>query len=136
MQVAFYVYMSQNIKISTLSANKTLVYDRIETNIGNGYDITTGYFVVPEDGVYAFHVTTVVRNKSHCSVELVKNEVVKDVGWADAMDHDDRASSSTFTVLTVKEGDVIRARVGPARGGDLLESNQYARLSFSGFKIV
>jgi hypothetical protein len=136
MQVAFYAFMSQNIKISTLTTNKTLLYDRIETNIGNGYDVTTGYFVVPEGGVYAFHVTTVARDKSHCSVELVKNEIVKDIGWADAMDHNDRASSSIFTVLQVNEGDVIRVRVGSAYAGNLLESNQYARLSFSGFKIV
>lgn len=135
-QVAFYAYMSQNIKISSLNVNKKLVYDRIETNVGNGYHVTTGYFVAPEDGVYAFQVTTVAKDKSCCTVELVKNEVVKDVGWADAMSHYDRASSSTFTVLNLKEGDIVKVRVGPALGGDLLESNQYARLSFSGFKIV
>ena len=128
--------MSNNILISSLSANKTFVYDRVETNVGNGYDVTTGYFVAPEDGVYAFHVTTVARDKTHCSVELVQNEEIKDIGWADAMDHPDRASASTFTILRVKAGDVIRARVGQAKGGNLLESNQYARLSFSGFKIV
>lgn len=35
-QVAFFAYMSNNILISSLSANKTFVYDRVETNVGNG----------------------------------------------------------------------------------------------------
>jgi hypothetical protein len=129
-QVAFYVYMSQSIQISFLSVNKTLVYDQIETNVGNGYHMTTGYFVAPEDGVYAFQVTTVAKDKSSCSVELVKNELVKDVGWADASSHYGRTSSSTFTVLNLKAGDIMKVRVGSAYGGN------YERLSFSGFKIV
>ncbi|XP_061181492.1 complement C1q-like protein 3 [Saccostrea echinata] len=136
MQVAFHTYMSSSVQISSLRVNKTLVYDRVETNIGNGYDVTSGNFVVPENGVYAFHITTVAKDKSHCSVQLVKNDIVKDIGWADAMNHNDRASSSTFTILNVKEGDIVKVRVGTAFAGDILESNQYTRLSFSGFRIV
>ncbi|XP_062607829.1 uncharacterized protein LOC134269643 [Saccostrea cucullata] len=79
-QVAFYTYMSGSVQISSLRVKKTLVYDRVETNVGNGYDVTSGNFIVPENGVYAFYVTIVAEDKSHCSVQLVKNDIVKDIG--------------------------------------------------------
>lgn len=31
------------------------MYDKIITNAGNGFDITTGDFVVPQDGTYMIH---------------------------------------------------------------------------------
>lgn len=135
-QVAFFAYMSKNMKTNTFSRHKIFVYDRIEINVGNGYDVRSGKFTAPESGVYVFHTSTVALDKSHCIVEVVQNGVVKDIGWADAMDHRDRASASTMTILQLKKGDVVNSRVGNYFGGNYMESNAYNRMSFSGFKLL
>ncbi|XP_062586796.1 C1q-related factor-like [Saccostrea cucullata] len=135
-QIAFYAYMSNNIQVNTLSKHKIFVYDRVETNIGNGYDVKSGKFTVPESGVYVIHTTIVSYDRSWGVIELVKNGVVKDMALADSGSHDDRDSSSTLTILNLKKGDVVYTRVGPSHGGKYLESNVYARMSFSGFKLM
>eukprot|EP00105_Crassostrea_gigas_P026400 XP_011447343.1 PREDICTED: complement C1q-like protein 4 [Crassostrea gigas] len=135
-QVAFFVYMSQNVLINTISKYKTFVYDRVETNVGNGYNVQTGNFTAPESGIYVFHTTTAAVDKSHSTIEIVANDQVKDITWADAMDHNDRAVASSMTVLSLTEGDVVYVRVGLLFAGNYLESNQYTRMSFSGFKLA
>ena len=126
--------MSTNVPISSLSKHKTFVYDRIETNAGNAYNSATGKFTAPGEGMYVFHTSTPAYDKSYCTIEIVKNGIVKDIGFADAFEHNDRALSST-TILSLKKGDVIYARAG-FYGGHILESSQYVRMSFSGFKLV
>ncbi|XP_061181192.1 complement C1q-like protein 4 [Saccostrea echinata] len=134
--IAFYAYMSNNVMVKTFSKHKTFVYDRVETNIGNGYDARSGKFTAPESGVYVFHSSTTAHNKSHCTVEIVQNSAVKDIAWADAIDHNDRASASTMTILNLKKGDIVNTRVGVTYGGNFMESDIYTRMSFSGFKLM
>ena len=128
--------MSKNIYTKTLSKHKVFVYDRIETNAGNAYNSATGKFTAPGDGMYIFHTSTAAIDKSHCMIEIVKNDAIKDIGFADAGHHDDRAMSSTMTILSLKKGDVVYVRVGLSHGGNYLESNQYFRMTFSGFKLA
>ena len=128
--------MSKNIPINTLSKHKAFVYDRIETNAGNAYNSTTGKFTAPGDGMYVFHTSTAAYDNSYCTFEIVKNGEIKDIGLADAGNHGDRALSSTMTILSLKKGDVVYVRVGIYYSGDYLESDQYVRSSFSGFKMT
>lgn len=127
--------MSKNIPIKSITKHKTLVYDMVETNAGHGYDVNSGKFTAPESGLYVFHTTTTSYDRSHISIEVVKNGKVKDIAWADSMGHDDRAVASTMTILNLKKGDIVQIRVGEAYAGNYLESNQYTRMSFSGFKL-
>eukprot|EP00105_Crassostrea_gigas_P041857 XP_019926005.1 PREDICTED: complement C1q-like protein 4 isoform X2 [Crassostrea gigas] len=135
-QVAFFAYMSQSIQINAISKYMTFVYDRVETNVGNGYDVRSGNFTAPENGVYVFHTSTTSYDKSVCSVEVVKNGQIKDITLADSGQHDDRAVASSMTILSLTKGDIVLARVGTAQSGNYLESNQYTRMSFSGFKLA
>ena len=128
--------MSKNIPINTLSKHKAFVYDRIETNSGNAYNSATGKFTAPGDGMYVFHTSTAAYDKSWSTIEIVKNGEIKDIGFVDAGNHDDRALSSTMTILSLKKGDVVHVRAGIEYGGRYLESNQYVRMSFSGFKMT
>ena len=43
--------------------------------------------------------------------------------------------SPTMTILSLKQGDLIHVRAG-FYGGNMLESNQNVRMSFSGFKLM
>lgn len=106
-QIAFFAYMSKNVAIKTLSKYKTFVYDRLETNTGNGYDIKSGKFTAPESGHYVFHTSTTAYDKSYSVIEIVKNNKLVDVALADANDHNDRAAASTMTILSLAKGDTV-----------------------------
>lgn len=59
-----------------------------------------------------FHTNTTALDKSHSIIEIAKNGQVKDVSWADAVDHNDRAVASTMSILNLTKGDVVLVRVG------------------------
>ena len=42
----------------------TLVYDKVDINVGNHYDNTTGIFTVPQTGIYEFGYTAIGLNGS------------------------------------------------------------------------
>lgn len=60
--VAFHVELRKSIE--HLLTNQILKYDHIITNIGEGYDKTTGKFTAPVDGVYSFSWTCMTRRGS------------------------------------------------------------------------
>lgn len=134
-QIGFFSHMSQNVYINSISKYKTFVYDRVETNAGNGYDVKSGKFTAPESGLYVFHTSMTAYDGSHSTIEVVKYGQVKDITWADAMDHDDIAVASTLTILSLMKGNIVLVRVGVAFRGNYLESNGHTRMSFSGFKL-
>ena len=133
--VAFFTYLSQSLSLASVTKYQTIIYDSVDLNIGNGYDKKTGKFTTPSSGLYVFHITTGSFDISHSIVELVVNNVVKDIGWADSMSHRDRAASSTATPVSLNKGDVVIARIGEKHGGNKIESNKFIRSSFSGFKL-
>lgn len=121
--------------LSGMKTHQTIIYNTVDLNIGNAYNNGNGLFTAPLPGTYVFGIATGTLDGSHASVELVLNGVVKDVSWADSMDHNDRAFATTSTPLTIKAGDIVMARIGVAIGGNSLESDQYIRCSFSGFRL-
>jgi hypothetical protein len=82
-------YIVHHQFLASVKKHQTIIYDSVDLNIGNGYDKKTGKFTTPSSGLYVFHVTTGSLDSSHSIVELVVNNVVKDIGWADSMDHND-----------------------------------------------
>lgn len=133
--VAFYAYLSANLALSSVSTHSIIKYDVVDLNLGNGYDASSGQFTAPSDGLYVIHITTGARDSSHAVVELISNGVIKDITWADSMNHIDRSVATTVTPLDLRKGDKVNARIGPTKGGAVLESTTHIRCSFSGFKV-
>ncbi|CAC5394037.1 unnamed protein product [Mytilus coruscus] len=133
--IAFYAHLQTNLALSGMKSHQTIIYNTVDLNIGNAYNNANGLFTAPLPGTYVFYIATGTYDRSHASVELVLNGIVKDVSWADSMDHDDRAFATSSTPLTIKAGDIVMARIGNAIGGNSLESDQYIRCSFSGFRL-
>jgi hypothetical protein len=52
--VAFSAYLTHLDTGPAIGTHREIVFDKIETNIGNGYDHFSGTFRAPSDGVYAF----------------------------------------------------------------------------------
>jgi hypothetical protein len=112
-----------------------LVYDVVDLNDGNGYNKADGTFTAPSGGLYVFHVSTGAIDRSHAAMELVLNGKVRNIGFADSADHNDRTYATTVTPLRLKKGDVVSTRIGTSFGGRYIESRSYIRTSFSGVKI-
>lgn len=133
--IAFYAYLRGNLPLQTIQTHQTIVYDQVDLNLGNGYNKANGKFTTPMNGTYVFHIATGARDQSHATVELMVNGIIKDVSWADSMDHADRSFATTATPVSLKQGDVVLARIGSLHGGNILESDSAIRCSFSGFRL-
>ena len=133
--VAFYAYMSKNEV--NIGPHHTLIFDHIETNIGNGYSGHTGAFIAPHNGVYLFFYTVVGTHPSYISIEITVNGVARGSIFVD-----NEATPSVFTgstgvaVFALSQGNdcFIRTHSTYASSGSI-NSNDWMRTSFSGVKI-
>ena len=82
--------------------------------------------------MYVFHVSFGTQDNRHVSVELVLHGKIRNVGWADSGNHNDRTFVTHVTPLQLKKGDVVGTRIA---GGNMIESMVLMRPSFSGVKI-
>lgn len=92
------------------------IFDIVETNLGNGYNKTTGIFTTPTSSLYAFtwtveaagkHVVNPINSNSQygeINAALKQNEVVKGVIVADTEKQYDIGSATGFVVLETKAG--------------------------------
>ena len=80
----------------------------METNIGNGYDPSTGVFTAPEPGVYALSANFIKGNINYVvELNLMKNNDVIARGHADASKW---SSGSIQVIISLKKGDQISIR--------------------------
>merc|ERR1719239_972311 len=57
----------------TLSLNQVLIFDKIVTSEGHGYESHTGIFTTPVDGFYLFHVHLVSGSSNTFNIALQHN---------------------------------------------------------------
>ncbi|KAH9490626.1 hypothetical protein Btru_033851 [Bulinus truncatus] len=69
-RVSFTVGLSKEISVPSGSIVK---YDKVITNIGDCYDVATGKFTCPMDGIYLFYVSVIPKKNSTAFVKLFKN---------------------------------------------------------------
>ena len=121
----------------TIGPHHTLIFDHIETNIGNGYNGHTGAFIAPLNGVYMFFYTVFGTQPSFMSIEITVNSVARGAIYVD-----NEAAPSAYTgstgvaVFVLNQGDdcFIRTHSTYQSTGDI-ESDSLMRTSFSGVKI-
>lgn len=108
----------------------TLVYDIIQTNLGQGYNKNTGVFTVPKAGLYSLTRSTRVGCHLAHTTELVINDRILGSTYA-------YCGYNTVTghvVATVSQGDVIFVRThSTSPGQGAINSNEFGRSAFSGF---
>lgn len=101
--IAFSAVLSTNTHLGNDDAIK---YDKVLTNLGNGYDKWSGHFVVPRKGVYVFSCSVMCPNPNHITVGIIKNgktvlPVAAQRGWE---------SSSRIVILSMEKGDRVWVR--------------------------
>ena len=87
-----------------LGDRQAVRYDKIITNIGNGYDSRDGHFSAPVSGIYTFTVTGMGIGTSTIWLAIVKN----DIELARVYTTTDDADSSSVTAHThLNQGDRV-----------------------------
>lgn len=107
-----------------------MIFDRVKTNIGNGYDAFTGMFVVPRAGTYTF--TSILYNSGSNSavVKLMKNKEILVNGYSSGSEN---ANTHTMNaVLRLQIGDHVYVQHRGSSSDVIIGSDH---CSFSGFMI-
>lgn len=130
--VAFYAQMSKDE--SNPSVHHTLIFDKVRTNVGNGYNGVTGIFIEPREGIYVFNWVIRMHNAQH-STELLINNDIFGAAFLRAKNGDDGSVSGT-AVAHVGKGDVVFVRTHFTLGGDgNILSDLYSYTTFSGWLL-
>ncbi|CAG2209494.1 C1QL [Mytilus edulis] len=125
--VAFSAYTTNS---QTITSNTNIKFEKIWTNIGNGYNPSTGIFTAPRQGVY--HITAVVL--SHSALTLYLHLKHNNEYTAGSFVTGDGYKTGTFdVVLNLQKGDTIS--VG-CRSSYTVYSDSDKYTTFSGHLIA
>ncbi|CAC5382959.1 unnamed protein product [Mytilus coruscus] len=138
--IAFSAYLTHLDTGPGIGKLREIVFDKIETNLGNGYDTYSGTFRAPRDGVYAFTWTIFVVGggstaNGEVETELVINGQVHGLLHADTEATSDDDSATGFVIKVLNKDDIVFIRTtNRALPQGILHSN-YMRWTFSGWLI-
>jgi len=112
----------------------TIIF-QIVTNYGGGYDIKTGIFTCPKDGVYFITFTIGQRDRKRAQAHLVNNDVGFIDAVADATEADMNSQGGNSVVIPLKQGDRLHVRADRDNGGHFEGENMLRTTTFSGFYL-
>ncbi|XP_063419009.1 complement C1q-like protein 4 [Mytilus trossulus] len=129
-RVGFLARFSKNQR--NVHNGATLVFDKVVTNTGSGYDASTGQFVAPYEGLYYFSWTVLTGTSTYFISDIFHNGNKIASNFSDGTGISTghiSASQSVLLQLTAKDRVYIKTqRTGQFRYGE-------AWTTFSGFKI-
>ncbi|XP_065928376.1 uncharacterized protein [Magallana gigas] len=105
------------VSTSSISWNSgTLVFDVVITNVGNGYNPSTGVFTAPTAGEYVFFVNVQSYNINSIYVDVVLNGVtkVRTMAYTGGSDYFD--AGPNLVVLTLQKGDRVWVKYFSGQG--------------------
>ncbi|XP_076099322.1 complement C1q-like protein 3 [Mytilus galloprovincialis] len=111
--------------------NGIIKFDKVVTNILNGYNPTTGIFTAPVAGVYQFSYTVMSAAGKYLHVYLSHNNTKQQSVWLKGSSHE---TGTANIILKLKKGDHVELK---SHGSITIHSdsnNLYS--SFSGFLIA
>ncbi|XP_061194743.1 complement C1q-like protein 4 [Saccostrea echinata] len=129
--MAFYAYMTGDT--INPGASRTLIFDKIITNAGNGYHNATGAFIVPKTGFYVFTWSMRLVNGAYHQAELVHNHNVMGVAYLYAPTGDHTVSDAL--VIHINQGDDVFIRTQSGANAGNIESGTGGRTAFSGWRL-
>jgi len=107
--VVFSAGLTKSIDIPPGSA---LVYDRVFSNIGSGYDNRTGLFTCPVAGVYNFQIHALSRPNLHFWLRIELNDKPTVTMYCEDQNHH---SCSNSVNLQLSKGDVVKVSTPSAQ---------------------
>ncbi|KAI2644162.1 Complement C1q-like protein 4 [Labeo rohita] len=133
-QIAFSAALMQTAggTIGPFTADITLTYRNVFTNIGNAYNRITGIFTAPLKGAYMFRVSLygAGSHSTRSTVFIVKNEERVVVAHGHQAGY--AVNSSNGVVLLLEVGDVVYVRLSSGRW---IYDDQNNHSTFSGYLL-
>lgn len=127
-RVAFFATASD--RQSGLSDQQVIKFNKVITNVGQGYDHSSGIFTAPTDGTYNFQTTVLTDNNAEIWGFIDVNG--NSNAWYNAHATNGRhASGSQNLVVALKQGDQISVR--NYGSGGMLYGGHYT--TFSGYLL-
>jgi len=127
-KVIFSAYLSKDV---TVSNRKIVVFDKLRTSLGGGYNTSTGIFTSPVAGYYMFEIHVMGQQDKAADFLIYHNNNY--VGWALADDGFDHNTGSASLTLLLQKGDTVKVT---ASGPSYPEGrNPYGPTTFSGYLI-
>ncbi|XP_071160544.1 complement C1q-like protein 3 [Mytilus edulis] len=123
-------FSSMLTKPQSLGTNDAIKFDKIVTNIRNGYNPTTGIFTAPLAGVYQFSYTVFTGDGKYLIVYLSLNNIKQQSTWLLGSRH---KTGTNNIVLNLKKGDQVAVK---SRGSYTVHSDSDLYCSFSGYLIA
>lgn len=102
-KIAFFVGLTENF--GPVTEHTDIVFDRVITNIGSGYEPKTGRFTAPADGVYQFNVIISAQGRQKAAVMVLKNGEMVATVWAESIPY--WSTASNVAVLSLDRGDQV-----------------------------
>ncbi|XP_052087389.1 cerebellin-3-like [Mytilus californianus] len=128
-KVGFLVFNSKTLQ--NIGTGSVVVYDTVTTNLGGGYDKSTGVFTAPVEGLYFFAWTVLTYAGKTFYTQLILNDTIVARNYAAAGKISTEMPSSQSAVLQMKKNDKVSIRV--QSGGVFMFGDKWS--TFSGFKI-
>ncbi|XP_045211430.2 collagen alpha-2(VIII) chain-like [Mercenaria mercenaria] len=130
LNVAFTAGLSRSILHAPAYHN--IIFDRVETNIGNGYDSLTGVFTAPVSGTYVFYTSILVYNGREVFCRIVVNGVNMANTYGRGTDNRlDQGSQAVIVQLQKGHQVAVQNKVDD----DAIFGNQDIYTTFSGFLL-
>ena len=133
-RVAFYAIMSHDEPDP--GKHHTIVFDTIQTNVGNGYNNYSGIFTVPVSGVYSFSwsIANICQSEVF-TVLVVNNEEVGAIA-TDTGPACDHGIATGQAVLSLQIGQIVFVRTHSTNAVvGAIVSRDFNRSTFSGFLL-
>lgn len=115
-----------------LGLDQNIVFDYVETNIGNAYNPHHGVFAAPIAGTYVFHVSLHVIATVESWGNIVVNGVHKVGAYAHGGAHQSNQGSQSL-VIRLNKGDDVAVQIGRAHDAVYSDGNHWS--TFSGFLL-
>jgi len=126
-RIAFFVGLSDNM--GPVNEHTDIVFDRVVTNIGHGYEPASGRFTAPLNGTYQFNVIVSAQGRQKAAVMILKNGGMVATVWAESIPY--WATASNIAVLSLDKGDQVWLML--LNRASYLHGYMYS--TFSGFLI-
>lgn len=126
-QVAFTAGITSS---STTWSSGILIFNKVISNVGNGYSKSTGVFTAPVAGTYVFYFAAVEKKTQDLGLDIVLNSVskVRLIGNNQA----GFQTGTNMVVLTLKRQDRVWVKHSYGKG---YHTHSVPLVTFSGFML-
>nr|ABS50435.1 C1q domain-containing protein [Azumapecten farreri] len=115
-----------------LTSGETVRFDEVFTNIGGGYDLSSGNFKAPKGGVYAFTIHGYDANTDKAMwIELKKNDEL----LVSISGYNSHSSAGNSVIIYLSAGENVHVQARPNQSFSLFGKVDQVYATFSGYMI-